>query len=348
MNRTDAGYRVAVVGATGAVGREMVNILESRDFPVSELTLLASERSAGETVAFRGKTSIVQALGADVPEVDIALFSAGGGLSKERAPDFAAMGAVVIDNSSAWRMDPAVPLVVPEVNAQAAFAALKPGAKRIIANPNCSTIQLVVALKPLADAFGLRKVVVSTYQSVSGAGQKGISELSGQVTALFNNLDVNVSAMPHQIAFNCIPSIGSFLENGYTDEEWKLVAESRKIMGMPKLHVSPTAVRVPVFSCHSEAVHVICERKVTTKSAKAALHQGEGITLMDRPEEQTYPMGFALAGSDDVYIGRIRQDPMDEHALNLWVVADNLRKGAALNAVQIAEALDDGPEDDDE
>lgn len=347
MNRTDAGYRVAVVGATGAVGREMVNLLESREFPVSELTLLASERSAGESVAFCGQSHTVQALGPEVPEVDIALFSAGGSLSRDRAGEFAAKGAVVIDNSSAWRMDPKVPLVVPEVNPQAAFAALKPGGKRIIANPNCSTIQLVVALKPLADAFGLRKVVVSTYQSVSGAGQKGISELSGQVTALFNNLDLTVAAMPHQIAFNCIPSIGDFMDNGYTTEEWKLVEESRKIMGMPDLHVSPTAVRVPVFSCHSEAVHVVCERKVTAKSARAALHQGEGITLMDSPQEQSYPMGFLLAGTDDVYIGRIRQDPVDEHALNLWVVADNLRKGAALNAVQIAEALDDGPEDDE-
>ncbi len=344
MERSEDGYRVAVVGATGAVGREMVKILEEREFPVAELILLASERSAGQEIAFGGKGHVVQVLGADVPEVDVALFSAGGGVSRERAPDFAAKGAVVIDNSSAWRMDPECPLVVPEVNPEAAFDAIGPGRKRIIANPNCSTIQLVVALKPFADAFGLKKVVVSTYQSVSGAGQKGIAELSGQVTALFNSREPEVSAMPHQIAFNCIPAIGDFQDNGYTTEEWKLVAESRKILAMPDLHVSPTAVRVPVFSCHSEAVHVVCERKVTPKEATAALHNAEGIQLWDRPAEDLYPMGFPLAGTDDVYVGRVRQDPSDDRAINLWVVADNLRKGAALNAVQIAEVLDEGPE----
>jgi aspartate-semialdehyde dehydrogenase len=325
----------------------MVKILEEREFPVSELRLLASARSAGESIVFRGESIVVELLDDDVPEVDLALFSAGRAVGRARAGAFVDKGAVVIDNSSAWRLEAGVPLVVPEVNREAAFVALQEGSKGIIANPNCSTIQLVVVLKPLADAFGLKKVVVSTYQSVSGAGQKGITELSGQVTALFNGRDMVISAMPHQIAFNCIPAIGEVEENGYTTEEWKLVTESRKILGLPDLHVSPTAVRVPVFSCHGESVHVVCERKASLKAVRAVLHQAEGLTLMDRPEENHYPMNFPLAGYDDVYVGRIRQDPMDESALNLWVVADNLRKGAALNAIQIAEVLDEGPEDDE-
>ncbi len=257
MQIKEDGYVVAVVGATGAVGREMVKTLEAREFPITELRLFASARSAGEEIVYFGESLVVEELGDDAPDgIDIALFSAGGSLSRVMAPKFAAKGAVVIDNSSAWRMDKTVPLVVPEVNPEAAFAATTDGGARIIANPNCSTIQLVVALKPLADAFGLERVVVSTYQSVSGAGQKGINELSEQVVSLFNHKPADVKAMPHQIAFNCIPSIGTFLDNGYTDEEWKLVRESRKILGLPGLKVSPTAVRVPVFSCHSEAVNV--------------------------------------------------------------------------------------------
>jgi aspartate-semialdehyde dehydrogenase len=345
MDIKEDGYVVAVVGATGAVGREMVKTLEAREFPIKELRLFASARSAGEEIVYFGEALTVEELGEDAPEgIDIALFSAGGGLSKVMAPKFAATGAVVIDNSSAWRMDPTVPLVVPEVNPQAAFNATRKSGARIIANPNCSTIQLVVALKPLEDAFGIDRVVVSTYQSVSGAGQKGIDELSDQVVALFNHKPADVATMPHQIAFNCIPSIGTFLDNGYTDEEWKLVQESRKIMGLPGLKVSPTAVRVPVFSCHSEAVNVTCKRKVTPKAAAAAFHNGEGLVVDDMPAEQVYPMPFPLGGSDDVHVGRIRQDPDDDHALNFWVVADNLRKGAALNAVQIAEVLHEGPE----
>ena len=345
MQIKEDGYVVAVVGATGAVGREMVKTLEAREFPVAELRLFASARSAGEEIVFCGESLVVAALGTEAPEgIDIALFSAGGSLSKDMAPKFAARGALVIDNSSAWRMDPAVPLVVPEVNPQAAFQASRSTGLGIVANPNCSTIQLVVALKPLADAFGLDRVVVTTYQSVSGAGQKGIDELSEQIVALFNQRQPDVKAMPHQIAFNCIPSIGSFLDNGYTDEEWKLVQESRKILGLPSLKVSPTAVRVPVFSCHSEAVNVTCSRKVTPKAAAAAFHNGEGLIVQDMPAEQIYPMPFPLGGSDDVYVGRIRQDPDDDCALNFWIVADNLRKGAALNAVQIAEVLHEGPE----
>ena len=345
MQIKEDGYVVAVVGATGAVGREMVKTLEAREFPITELRLFASARSAGEEIVFRGEPLIVQQLGDEAPDgVDIALFSAGGSLSRTMAPKFAAKGAVVIDNSSAWRMEPQVPLVVPEVNPQSAFMATSSRGVGIIANPNCSTIQLVVALKPLSDAFGLERIVVTTYQSVSGAGQKGVDELSEQVVALFNHKQPDVRTLPHQIAFNCIPSIGTFLDNGYTDEEWKLVQESRKILALPSLKVSPTAVRVPVFSCHSEAVNVTCSRKVTPKAAAAAFHGGEGLVVQDMPAEQIYPMPFPLGGSDDVYVGRIRQDPDDDCALNFWIVADNLRKGAALNAVQVAEVLHEGPE----
>jgi aspartate-semialdehyde dehydrogenase len=340
MNKLDSGYRVAIVGATGAVGREMVRILEEREFPVRELVLLASERGAGEELAWKGGLATVRALGNDVPEVDIAFFSAGSELSRKMAPKFSKKGAVVIDNSSAWRMESGIPLVVPEVNPEAAIAALSAGSAGIIANPNCSTIQLVVALKALAQ-FGLVRVIVSTYQSVSGAGQKGIAELSSQVTALFNSKDPAVQVMQHVIAFNCIPAIGSFMDNGYTDEEWKLVCESKKILGMPQLRVSPTAVRVPVFSSHSEAVHVELSRKVSVREAKAAFHNAEGIVIQDRPSEDFYPMPSVAGGTDAVYVGRIRQDPDDDCSLNFWVVADNLRKGAALNAIQIAETLDE-------
>jgi aspartate-semialdehyde dehydrogenase len=345
MKQREDGYVVAVVGATGAVGREMIKTLEDREFPVKELRLYASVRGAGQEIVFADAPIRVEELGAEAPDgIDIALFSAGGALSKVMAPKFAAKGAVVIDNSSAWRMEADVPLVVPEVNPAAAFTATVAGGRGIIANPNCSTIQLVVALKPLSDAFGLERVIVSTYQSVSGAGQKGIEELSNQVVALFNHKPAEAKAMAHPIAFNCIPAIGAFLDNGYTDEEWKLVRESRKILGLPNLKVSPTAVRVPVFSCHSESVHVTCSRKVTPKAAAAAFHNAEGLVIQDMPAENLYPMPFPLAGSDDVYVGRIRQDPDDDTALNFWLVADNLRKGAALNAVQIAELLHEGPE----
>jgi aspartate-semialdehyde dehydrogenase len=343
----ESGYRVAVVGATGAVGREMVRTLGDRQFPVASLRLFASSRSAGERLAFRGEDVAVEALGEAPDGIDIALFSAGAGISREAAPGFAARGAVVIDNSSAWRMDPQVPLVVPEVNGAAAFQATGTNGKGIIANPNCSTIQMVVALQPLHAAFGLRRVVVSTYQSVSGAGQKGIDELKDQVTALFNGREPELRKFPHAIAFNSIPAIGGFRDDGYTDEEWKLVAESRKIMGIKDLRVSPTCVRIPVFSCHSESVHAEFSRKVTPKEALAALRQAEGVVVQDVPADQVYPMGFPSAGTDPVYVGRMRQDPDDDRALNFWVVSDNLRKGAALNAVQIAELLHAGPEDEE-
>ncbi len=346
MQKTDQGYRMAVVGATGVVGREMLSVLESRNFPVASMRLFASERSAGQEMLFGGTSLSVETLPEEPPEdVDIAFFSAGSSLSRKVAEGFAAAGAVVIDNSSAWRMDPAVPLVVPEVNREAAFSALGDSGKGIIANPNCSTIQLVVALKPLADAFGVERVVVSTYQSVSGAGQAAMEEMSQQVVAMFNHQEPVAEKMPHPIAFNCIPAIGDSRDNGYTDEEWKLVTESRKILELPELRVSPTAVRVPVFSCHAESVNVQCSRKVSPDQARAALRNGEGLVVQDCLADQVYPMGREATGSDDVFVGRIRQDPDLDNTLNFWIVADNLRKGAALNAVQIAEVLDEGPEE---
>jgi aspartate-semialdehyde dehydrogenase len=346
MNKSEKGYAVAVVGATGLVGREMLKVLEERDFPIASLRLFASERSAGEVLEFKGKGIVVELLADKAPaDIDIALFSAGSAVSRRAAPLFAAAGAVVIDNSSAWRMDKKVPLVVPEVNREEAFAATAPGGTRIIANPNCSTIQLVVALKPLVDAFGVDRVVVSTYQSVSGAGQAAMEEMSQQVVALFNSQEPVVDALVHPIAFNCIPEIGAAMENGYTEEEWKLVTESRKILQLPQLAVSPTAVRVPVFACHAESVNVQCSRKVSAAQVRAALEGGEGIVIQDRLVEHHYPMGRDATGSDDVFVGRIRQDPDRDDSINFWIVADNLRKGAALNAVQIAEVLDEGPEE---
>jgi len=343
-------YAVGIVGATGAVGREILAVLEERSFPIGSLRLFASPRSAGEDLLFKGRSIEVELLLDEVPDgLDLVLFSAGSSVSLDVAAKFAAKGTVVIDNSSAFRGDLAVPLVVPEVNGQKAFEALGERGKNIIANPNCSTIQLVVALKPLADAFDLRRVVVSTYQSVSGAGQAGVSELSAQVLALFNSGESSPpSVFPHPIAFNCIPAIGTFRDDGYTDEEWKLVAESRRILGMPHLRVVPTCVRVPVFACHGESVLVEFGRKVSDKQVRAALYNAEGVTLLDAPDDNIYPMGFPTAGTDDVYIGRIRQAPDDDEAVAMWVVADNLRKGAALNAVQIAELLVEGPEEDDE
>lgn len=338
--------RFAIVGATGAVGREMLKVLEQRAVPIRSLRLYASARSAGETLEYGDGVLTVEALPEDPPgDIDVVLMSAGSAVSRVAAPKFAARGAVVIDNSSAFRMDPRVPLVVPEANGDTAFEAIQASGSRIIANPNCSTIQMVVVLKPLHDAFGLERVVVSTYQSVSGAGQRGISELSDQIVALFNHREAEHQQFPHQIAFNSIPAIGAFREDGYTEEEWKLVAETRKIMGLPTLPVAPTCVRIPVFSCHSESLHLGFKRKVTPIQVRACLAQAEGVVVVDRPAEDSYPMGFPLAGSDDVHVGRIRQDPSDDRSVLLWVVADNLRKGAALNAVQIVEHLLGGPSD---
>ncbi|MCL6622485.1 MAG: aspartate-semialdehyde dehydrogenase [Syntrophobacterales bacterium] len=330
-------YKVAVVGATGAVGQQMVECLEERQFPVSELRLLASERSLGKYLSFKGREIPVDVLTRDSFQgIDLALFSAGGSVSKEFAPIAAAAGAVVIDNSSAWRMDPEVPLVVPEVNPQD-IALYKN--KGIIANPNCSTIQMVVVLKPLHDAARIKRVVVSTYQAVSGTGQKAVEELADQVRALFNNQELPRKVYPHRIAFNCFPHIDVFLENGYTKEEMKMVNETRKIMGDDSIRVTATTVRVPIFYGHSESVNIETERKLTPAEARAILSQAPGVKVVDDPAHNRYPMPLEAAGQDLTLVGRIREDFSIDHGLNLWIVADNIRKGAATNAVQIAEIL---------
>ena len=334
--------RFAVVGATGAVGREMIAVLTERGLANDELRLLASSRSAGTEVEVNGSSVTVEELTADSFEgIDIALFSAGGGVSKEFAPYAVKAGAVVIDNSSAWRMEPNIPLVVPEVNSDVLRSALRDAGENgvIIANPNCSTIQLAVVLKPLHDAAGLRRVVVSTYQSVSGAGQKGMDELWSQALAIFNQQEVQVEKFPHQIAFNCIPHIDEFQPGGYTKEELKVVNESRKILGIPDLRITATAVRVPVFYAHSESVNVETVRPLSADEARKVLERSPGVMVVDTPCERAYPLPTDVAGTDATYVGRIRNDDSVENGLNLWVVADNVRKGAALNAVQIAEIV---------
>ena len=330
-------YNVAVVGATGAVGEQMREVLEERLFPVGELRLLASERSAGQFLEFKGKQHRVEILKEDsFEDIDIGLFSAGGSVSAKFAPIAAAAGAVVVDNTSHFRMEPDIPLVVPEVNAKDIALYKKRG---IIANPNCSTIQMVVALKPIHDAARIVRVVVSTYQSVSGAGRKAMEELSQQVAALFNGREIKKEKFPHQIAFNCIPHIDVFLEDGYTKEEIKMINETRKILGEPSLRVTATTVRVPVFCGHSESVNIEMEKKLTAQDVKAILREASGIILCDEPEHNVYPMAIDAVGKDATYVGRIREDNSVPNGINIWVVADNLRKGAALNAVQIAEIL---------
>ncbi len=330
-------YRVAVVGATGAVGRQMVECLEERKFPVGEIKLLASERSIGRSLSFKGREVQVEVLTENSFEgVEIALFSAGGGVSQKFAPLAAAAGAVVVDNSSAWRMDPEVPLVVPEVNPQD-IALYKN--KGIIANPNCSTIQMVVVLKPLHDAARLKRVVVSSYQAVSGTGQKAVEELSSQVRALFSQKDLEIKVYPHRIAFNVLPHIDVFLDNGYTKEEMKMVNETKKIMGDDSIQVTATTARVPVFYGHSESVNIETERKLTPAAARKILSQAPGVKVVDNPAKFEYPMPLDAAGQDLTLVGRIREDFSIDNGLNLWVVADNIRKGAATNAVQIAEIL---------
>jgi len=332
--------KVAVAGATGAVGREMLKVLEEREFPVSELVPLASERSEGQTLEFRGGEMTVRRLRPESFEgVDIALFSPGASVSREFAPYAARAGAVVVDNSSAFRMDADVPLVVPEVNPHAVELALKPGGRRIVANPNCSTIQLVMVLKPLHDAAGLERVVVSTYQSVSGAGQKGIDELDQQSRALFNLAEITAKKFPHRIAFNLLPEIGAANPNGYTEEEMKMVNETRKILGLPDLAVSATCVRVPIFYCHSEAANLVFRDPLTPERARDTLRKAPGVKVVDDLSQHVYPMPLLGAGDDDTLVGRIRKDLSHERGLALFVVSDNLRKGAATNAVQIAELL---------
>jgi aspartate-semialdehyde dehydrogenase len=328
---------VAVVGATGVVGRTMVSVLGERGFPVGELRLLASGRSAGRIVRVEGREVEVQeATGDAFDGVDIALFSAGAEISRDLAPQAAARGATVIDNSSAWRMEPAVPLVVSQVNPGDLEAH-----EGIIANPNCSTMQLAPVLRALQDAVGLERVVVDTYQSVSGTGAEAIAELEGQIRAHVAGEPKQASVYPHPIAFNALPEIDAFLDNGYTKEEWKVVTESRKILHLPELRISCTAVRVPVFVSHSEAVHVETRDPITPEHARRLLGAVDGVVVQDDPAAHAYPLATDAAGHDEVFVGRIRQDPSipDGRGLALWVVSDNLRKGAATNAVQIAEVL---------
>jgi aspartate-semialdehyde dehydrogenase len=330
------GYTVAVVGATGAVGQEMLKTLEQRNFPVAKLKALASARSAGKKVKFRGEEITVEELKPESFEgVDIALFSAGGSRSKEFAPEAVKRGAVVIDNSSAFRMDPEVPLVVPEVNPEDVE-----WHKGIIANPNCSTIQMVVVLKPLHDLAKIKRVVVSTYQAVSGAGAQAIEELKEQTKAILEGRPVPPpNKIPKQIAFNCVPHIDVFFDDGYTKEEVKMINETKKIMHDDSIKVSPTCVRVPVFVGHSESVNIEFERPVTVEEARAALEKAPGVKVVDDFKNLVYPTPIDVAGKDEVLVGRLRRDDTIEHGLNLWIVGDNLRKGAALNAVQIAELL---------
>ncbi|MFC0245954.1 aspartate-semialdehyde dehydrogenase [Falsochrobactrum ovis] len=330
------GFKVAVVGATGNVGREMLNILEERGFPADEIVALASRRSQGTEVSYGDKTLKVKAMDSyDFSDTDICLMSAGGTISKEWSPKIAAQGCVVIDNSSAWRYDSDVPLIVPEVNPEAIEGFRK---KNIIANPNCSTAQLVVALKPLHDAATIKRVVVSTYQSVSGAGKEGMDELFEQSRAVFVADPISTKKFTKRIAFNVIPHIDSFMEDGYTKEEWKVVAETKKMLD-PKIKLTATAVRVPVFIGHSEAVNIEFEKPISPEEARELLREAPGCQVIDKHEDGGYITPYEAAGEDATYISRIREDITVENGLAMWVVADNLRKGAALNTIQIAELL---------
>ena len=340
-------YNVGVVGATGLVGREMVRMLEKQNFPVANLRLFASERSRGKTLKFKGKEIVVEELtpssfkvssSGEKPSLqarlDIALFSAGGSISKEYAPIAAQEGVFVIDNSSAWRMDPEVPLVVPEINSHTLSKD-----KKIIANPNCSTIQMVVVLAPLHRKARIKRIVVSTYQAVSGAGQKAVVELEEQVSAIASGKKVKPMVFPHQIAYNCIPQIDVFLENGYTKEEMKMVNETKKIIEDDSIAITATCVRVPVFRGHSEAVNIETERKITPEEAREILKKTEGVVVVDDISKLKYPLPTKAADSDETFVGRIREDQSISNGLNMWIVSDNLLKGAALNAVQIGEEL---------
>src|SRR5262249_41917426 len=330
------GYKVAVVGATGNVGREMLDILAERDFPADEVVAVASRRSQGVDCSFGDKTLKVKAIDHfDFSDVDICLMSAGGAVSKEWSPKIAAQGAVVIDNSSAWRMDPDVPLIVPEVNADAVSGFTR---KNIIANPNCSTAQLVVALKPLHDKATIKRVVVATYQSVSGAGKDAMDELDRQTKAIYSLQEVEAKKFPKRMAFNLIPHIDVFMEDGYTKEEWKMVAETKKILD-PKIKLTATCVRVPVFISHSEAVNLAFENPITPSRAREILRNAPACIVIDKREAGGYATPIETAGEDATYISRIREDATVENGLAMWVVSDNLRKGAALNAIQIAECL---------
>lgn len=337
------GYRVAVVGATGAVGQQMIKTLENRDFPVSELLLLSSARSAGTKVQYKGNDIVVQEAKPESFEgVDIALFSAGGSVSKQLAPEAVKRGAIVVDNTSAFRMEENIPLVVPEVNEADLHSH-----NGIIANPNCSTIQMVVALEPLRQKFGLEKVIVSTYQAVSGAGAAAVQELEEQTQAILNGEEYEAKILPvksgekhYQIAFNAIPQIDNFVDNGFTYEEMKMINETKKIMHMPGLQVAATCVRLPVGTGHSESVYFeLGQSGISAAEVKALLSEAPGVVLQDDPEQQLYPMPAFCVGKNDVFVGRVRKDLDNEKGFHMWVVSDNLLKGAAWNSVQIAESL---------
>src|SRR3954468_13061664 len=336
FRRVSMGFKVAVVGATGNVGREMLNILAERRFPADEVVAQDSRKRMGVEVSYGDKTLKCRALDHyDFSDLDICLMAAGGEVSKEWSPKIGAQGAVVIDNSSAWRMDPDVPLIVPEVNAAAVEGFRK---KNIIANPNCSTAQLVVALKPLHDAAKITRVVVSTYQSVSGAGKEGMDELFNQTKTVYSLGQMEMKKFPKRIAFNLIPQIDAFMEDGFTKEEWKMVVETKKILD-PKIKLVATCVRVPVFIGHSEAVNIEFEQPLSEEEARDILRNAPGCIVIDKRENGGYVTPHESAGEDATYISRIRTDPTIDNGLVMWIVADNLRKGAALNAVQIAESL---------
>ncbi len=335
-------YNVAVVGATGAVGKQIIRLLEERNFPIDQLKLLASARSIGVTVPFKGETIMVEeATPESFKGVDFALFSAGGKISKKFAPDAVEHGAIVIDNTNAYRMDPKIPLVVPEINMEAAK-----GKRGIIANPNCSTIQMVTALKPLYDRFGIDRIIVSTYQAVSGAGNKAINELYTQTEQVLNDKEVTKEVLPvssqpikKQMAFNAVPQIDVFEENDYTLEEMKMVRETKKIFADASIQVTATCVRVPVVYGHSESVYVELKQDFDMNEVKELLSNAEGVVVMDNPAKQEYPLATDAAGKIEVFVGRIRKDLNNDRAINLWIVSDNLLKGAAWNSVQIAEEL---------
>ena len=331
-------YNVAVVGATGAVGEAMIAILEERDFPVGTLYALASSRSAGKTLMFRGKSVRVTDLAEfDFSQAHIGLFSAGGSISEQYAPIAAAAGCIVIDNTSHFRQEEGVPLIVPEVNIEALAGYSE---RNIIANPNCSTIQMLVALKPIYDAVGIERINVATYQAVSGTGKEAIEELAGQTARLLNGNEVECKVYPKQIAFNVIPHIDTFQDNGYTREEMKMVWETQKIFDDPSIQVNPTCVRVPVFFGHSEAVHIETVDRITAAEATSLLENAPGVTVMDERADGGYPTAVSdSAGNDPVFVGRIREDISHPKGLDMWIVSDNVRKGAALNSVQIAESL---------
>lgn len=346
--------KIGIVGATGAVGKELISILVSRKFPYEELRLFASARSEGKSVQISGKSYTFRALAPGCFDgLDIVFFDASDAVSKEWVPQAAEAGAWVVDNSATFRMDPDTLLIVPEVNGHLLEQRLKKSRQelsareRIISGPNCSTVQLVVALKPLLDRWGLKRVVVSSYQSTSGAGAAAMEELSLQIKGVFDQKPIAPKNFSHQIAFNCIPHIGGFKEDGYTSEEQKIIQESRKLLGIPELRITATAVRVPTLSCHGESVQVETEKPVSAHEAREVMSRQAGLIVLDDPKKNIYPMGFtsagdpveAATGKDAVYVGRIRQDYSVENGINMWVVSDNLRKGAALNAIQIGELL---------